>query len=131
MANDINFDSFFDEKITDNNGIPSTDINAGLNNLHKYFNEVANNLYPIQNYLVAEHEEGYPDLVAKNSMLGAAQYWWWLLLLNRLDDPFEDIKENFVYSINSHEQINNIIEGSNNANDNEDNSRIGTVIELN
>lgn len=35
-----------------------TDINAGLNNLHKYFNEVANNLYPIQNYLVAEHEEG-------------------------------------------------------------------------
>ena len=131
MANDINFDSFFDEKITDNNGIPSTDINAGLNNLHKYFNEVANNLYPIQNYLVAEHEEGYPDLVAKNSMLGAAQYWWCLLLLNRLDDPFEDIKENFVYSINSHEQINNIIEGSNNANDNEDNSRIGTVIELN
>lgn len=131
MSNDINFDSYFDKKTIDNNGIPCTDINVGLNNLYKYFNDNANFLYEVQSYLVAEHEEGYPELVAEHSLLNSQQYWWWLLLLNRLDDPFEDIKQNFVYAINSEEQIQNIIDGSNNTNEAKDDSRIGSVIELN
>lgn len=132
MTNAINFDSFFNKTIKDQNNNTVTDINAGLDNLFTYFNDVADSLYEVQNYLVSEYEEGYPDLVANNSALGSQEYWWWILLLNRLEDPLIDIKYNWVYSINSEQQINNFIESSNNnATNNEENTRIGSVIELN
>ena len=41
--NDVSFDSFFQEKIVDNNGVSVTDINLGLVNLFKNFNEQADN----------------------------------------------------------------------------------------
>lgn len=132
MTNSVSFDSFFTEIITDNNGISGTDINAGLKNLYEFFNENANSLEEVQNYLVGEIEEGYPDLVAKRSVLGSQDYWWWILLLNRLDNPLEDIKYNWVYSINSSEQINNFIENSNNNNnETKADSRLGSIVELN
>ena len=131
MTANITFDSFFDTMITDNNNNACTDINKGIDKLYKNFNNIANDLYPLQNYLVAEFEEGYPELVAKNSILRSSEYWWWILLLNRLDNPFEDIKENCVYSINSTDQINNIIQTINESDTSGENSRIGTVIELN
>ena len=37
--NDIELDSFFQSRITDNNNVSVTDINAGLVNLFSYFNE--------------------------------------------------------------------------------------------
>lgn len=131
MTNSVSFDSFFTEIITDNNGISGTDINAGLKNLYEFFNENANSLEEVQNYLVGEIEEGYPDLVAKRSVLGSQDYWWWILLLNRLNNPLEDIKYNWVYSINSSEQINNFIENSNNNNETKADSRLGSIVELN
>lgn len=129
--NSINFDSFFTEMITDNNGTAVIDMNAGLDNLYKYFNENAWSLEQVQLYLVTEFEENYPDLVALHSVLGDQQYWWWILLLNRLEDPLEDIKQNWVYAINSYDQISSLIQGSNNVNSSKSNSRIGTVVELN
>lgn len=131
INNGINFDSYFKEMITDKNGIAVIDLNEGLDNLFKYFNENAWSLEEVQQYLVTEFEEDYPDLVALHSALGSQNYWWWLLLLNRLENPFEDIKQNWVYAINSQNQINEFIQGSNNVNTSKAENRIGTVVELN
>ena len=35
MANDVNYDSYFQDTIVDPNGITVCDMNAGLNNLYK------------------------------------------------------------------------------------------------
>lgn len=129
--NAINFDSFFKNMIVDNNGIAVIDLNEGLDNLYKYFNENAWSLEQVQQYLVTEFEEGYPDLVATNSILKNQRYWWWILLLNRLEDPLEDIKQNWVYAINSQDQISSFIQGSNNVNQSKTGSRIGSIVELN
>lgn len=131
MVNNINFDSYFDKTVIDNNGNTVTDINAGLDNLFAYFNTAEYNLTTTQSYLVSEYEEGYPDLVAYRSILGSQQYWWWVLLLNKLDDSFTDIKYNWVYSINDAQQINSFIENSTEANTSEDENRLGKVVELN
>lgn len=131
MVNNVNFDSYFSKTITDNNGNTVSDINAGLDNLFAYFNNAEYNLTVSQSYLVSEHEEGYPDLVAYKSILGSQQYWWWILLLNKLEDPFNDIKYNWVYAINDTTQINNFIAGSTESNSESEESRIGTVVELN
>lgn len=131
MVNNINFDSYFDKTVIDNNGNTVTDINAGLDNLFAYFNNAEYNLTVSQSYLVSEYEEGYPDLVAYRSILGSQQYWWWVLLLNKLDDSFTDIKYNWVYSINDAQQINSFIENSTEANTSEDEDRLGKIVELN
>lgn len=131
MVNNINFDSYFDKTVIDNNGNTVTDINAGLDNLFAYFNNAEYNLNTSQSYLVSEYEEGYPDLVAYRSILGSQQYWWWVLLLNKLDDSFTDIKYNWVYSINDAQQINSFIENSTEANTSEDENRLGKIVELN
>ena len=128
--NATNFDSFFQEMILDNNGIAVTDINAGLVNLFKTFNEEADNFSEVERYLVGEFEEGYPDLVAKNSNLANTKYWWWICLLNRLENPMTDIRANWVYAINSPATINSFINISNQIMSTS-NRRIGTIVELN
>lgn len=131
LLNDINLDSFFQERILDNNGVSVTDINAGLVNLFTKFNEEAESFSEEQHYLVSEFEEGYPDLIAMHSILSHQQYWWWILLLNRLENPMTDLKTNWVYSINSEQQINDFINKSNDTGKNDSNKRIGTIVELN
>ena len=128
---DTGLNSFFSELIVDNNNTAISDLNAGLDKLFKIFNENANNISEVQNYLVSEFEEGYPELVALHSALSGAKYWWWILLLNRLDNPLLDIKQNYVYSINSEETVNKLIQASNISVENKANNRIGSVIELN
>ena len=128
--NNTNLDSFFQERIIDNNGISVTDINLGLNNLFKNFNEQAPNFTEVERYLVGEFEAGYPDLVAKNSNLGSTRYWWWVLLFNRLENPMTEIAANWIYSINSPATIQTFINKTNQTNT-ASNSRIGTIVELN
>ena len=140
MAGSVTFDSFFDDRVIDNNGISVTDINVGLNKIYKAFNEYGFNDIGVQNYLVAEQEVGYPDLVAMKSAYGSQIYWWWLLLLNRQDDAFEGIKAGWVYTIDSINTIKDFVEESNNNNSNNNadsniemnnDSRIGSIVELN
>lgn len=131
MTNTVRLNSFFSKQITDNNGKTCSDINAGLVNLFGFLNESTINLETSQRYLVSEYEDGYPDLVAKNSNFGSEDYWWWLLILNRLEDPLTEIRYNWVYGIKSAEQVNSLIESSNTNNDNSSDSRLGTVVELN
>lgn len=128
--NDISLHSFFQDRILDNNNISVTDINAGLCNLFYKFNENADNFNPTERFFVSDIEEGYPDLVAKKSILGDQEFWWWILLLNRLENPMTDIKTNWVYSINDEEQIIDFI-NTTNENNSSNNSRIGKVVELN
>ena len=128
---DTGLDSFFSELIVDPNNTAISDLNAGLDKLFKVFNENANNISEVQNYLVSEFEEGYPELVAANSALNNVKYWWWILLLNRLDNPFLDIKQNFVYSINSEDTINKLIHATNISVESKTSNRIGSTIELN
>lgn len=131
FINDVNFDSFFQERILDNNGISVTDINAGLVNLFKTFNENADNFEEQELFFVSDIEDGYPDLVATKSILKNQRFWWWILLLNRLEDPILDIKANWIYPINSTAQILNFINNSNESNNSNNNSRLGRVVELN
>lgn len=131
IENSISFDSFFSETIRDNNGKTVTDVNAGLVNLYSFFNDIAPLLSPKEGYLVSEFEQGFPDLVAKNCYLGNQDYWWWILLLNRLDNPFEDIKTNYVYSINDNNTIGKIISDSNVTKEQQTTSRVGSIVELN
>lgn len=131
MANDINYDSYFKETIVDPKGVTVCDMNAGLNNLYKYFNEAADSLDTVQRYFVPEHQEGYPDLVAARSILGSQVFWWWVLLINRQDDAFEGLKQNWVYSVITGTQISSFIQNSTSANEASSDNRIGTVIELN
>ncbi len=131
LLNSIKLDSFFQERILDNNGVSVTDINAGLVNLFTKFNEEANSFNEEERYLVSEFEEGYPDLIAKHSILTDQQYWWWILLLNRLENPMEDLKPNWLYSINSQRQINDFINKSNDSGNTNSNKRIGKIVELN
>ena len=132
-ANNISFDSYFTETIVDPNGISVVDMNAGLYNLYAPYKENAKKYEEAeeQAYLVSAHEEAYPDLVAMNSILNDSRYWWWVLLLNRLDDALKDIKQNWIYTINSTEQVNEFIETTNTNNSTKEENRIGTVIELN
>lgn len=129
--NSISFASFFQEVILDNNGIPVTDINAGLQNLFVNFNENADNFFDEQRFYVSENEEGFPDLVAYLSILGDQNYWWWVLLLNRLENPFLDIKVNWIYSINSADQIQSFINNTNETNSSRSTNRLGKLVELN
>lgn len=129
--NSLSFDSFFSETIKDNNGKTITDVNAGLVNLYDYFNNIAPSLTPKEGYIVSEFENGFPDLVAMNCYLGSQAYWWWILLLNRLDNPFEDIKTNHIYSINDNDTINMFISDSNITKEQQTTSRIGSIVELN
>lgn len=131
MANDINYDSYFKETIVDPKGVTVCDMNAGLNNLYKYFNETADSLDTVQRYFVPEHQEGYPDLVAARSILGSQVFWWWVLLINRQDDAFEGLKQNWVYSVITGTQISSFIQNSTSTNEASSDNRIGTVIELN
>ena len=78
-----------------------------------------------------EHEEGYPDLIAARSILGSQDFWWWVLLLNRQDDAFEGLKQNWVYSIATGTQVETFIQDSTTAEEASSDNRIGTVIELN
>lgn len=131
--NNTAFDSFFQKRILDNNGISVTDINAGLMNLFAKFNEEeATTFFEVERRLCSELEDGYPDVIALRSSLGNQGYWWWLLLLNRLENPFTDIKTNWIYSINSPLQISNFIDATNNSNNNSiTNDRYGSIVELN
>ena len=131
MANTIKYDSFFTDIITDNKGVSVCDINAGLNNLYKYFNENASQFEEVQRYYVPEPEAGYPDLVAYKSVLGSQDYWWWVLLLNRQDDGYHGLKSNWVYSINSNTQIDTFIQNSTSADEASNDDRIGSIVELN
>lgn len=128
--NDISLDSFFQDRIVDPNGISVTDINAGLRNLFYNFNEYENNFTPDEKYFVSDIEEGYPDLVAKKSILENQDYWWWITLLNRLENPMTDFKTNWVYSINSHTQISDFI-NTTNEETSSNSSRLGKIVELN
>ena len=128
--NDISLDSFFQDRIVDPNGVSVTDINAGLRNLFYNFNEYENNFTPDEKYFVSEIEEGYPDLVAKKSILGNQDYWWWITLLNRLENPMTDFKTNWIYSINSYTQISDFI-NTTNEETSSNSSRLGKVVELN
>lgn len=130
-SNDIHLDSFFQQKIVDNNGISVTDINAGLINLFSKFNDEANNFQESEMYLISEFEENYPDLIAKHSILGDQRYWWWILLLNRLEDPMVDLKVNWKYAINDGSQIDDFINKTNETGDSNKNNRIGKIVELN
>ena len=128
--NDISLDSFFQDRIVDPNGVSVTDINAGRRNLFYNFNEYENNFTPDEKYFVSEIEEGYPDLVAKRSILGNQDYWWWITLLNRLENPMTDFKTNWVYSINNYTQISDFI-NTTNEETSSNSSRLGKVVELN
>ena len=130
-TNNISFDSFFSERIIDNNGVSVTDINAGLINLFGNLKANANGMQEEQLYLSSEYEVGYPDLIARNSVLGDQRYWWWVLVLNGLEDPFTEIVENWIYPIYSAADINTFIEKSNASNTSKNNDRIGTIVELN
>lgn len=127
MANNTSYDSFFSETTVDNNGQSICDVNAGLKKLYQALNDNWNNFGEVQRYLVSQDEDGFPELVAKHSVLGSTEYWWWILFLNRLDNPLTDIKENWIYSINSREQISQFITESNTL-ENRISSDIGKVI---
>lgn len=109
MSVGINLDSFFSKVTTDNNGVTCCDINEGLYELFESFNYYELNMHEEQRYLVANFEAGYSDSVAKNSILGSQEFWWWILLMNHLEDPLVDIKENWIYSINSKEQVSELL----------------------
>lgn len=129
-TNNIKLDSFFSKTIIDNNGKNCTDINDGLIKLFDMLNAERYNLGEVQRYIVSEYEDGYPDLVAMNSALKSQDYWWWILALNNLEDAFIDIKENWVYSINSEEQITGLINEANKSKSTSE-TNIGKDIELN
>ena len=129
--NDVELDSFFQERIIDNNGVDVTDINAGLTNLFAFFNEKEDTLYENERYMVKDYENGYPDLVARNSILCDQKYWWWILLMNRLENPMTDIKTHWVYSILDRSDINNFVNQSNENIDSQRDNRIGSIVELN
>ena len=130
VTNNIKLDSFFSKTIIDNNGKNCTDINDGLIKLFDMLNAERYNLGEVQRYIVSEYEDGYPDLVAMNSVLKSQDYWWWILALNSLEDAFIDIKENWVYSINSEEQITGLINEANKSKSTSE-TNIGKDIELN
>ena len=129
-TNNIKLDSFFSKTTIDNNGKNCTDINDGLIKLFDMLNAERYNLGEVQRYIVSEYEDGYPDLVAMNSALKSQDYWWWILALNSLEDAFVDIKENWVYSINSEEQITGLINEANKSKSTSE-TNIGKDIELN
>lgn len=129
MSNNIKYDSFFTERIVDNNGQDCSDVNAGLKKLYQGLNDNWYSFEEMQRYLVSQDEDGYPELVAKHSILGSQDYWWWILFLNRLDDPLTAIKENWIYSINSTDQISSFITETNNL-ENRVESEIGKKIKI-
>lgn len=129
--NDIRFNSFFQDRIVDPNGISVTDINAGLRNLFYNLNEEAEQFTPSEKFFVTEIEAGYPDLIAKKSELNNQAFWWWITVLNRLENPMTDFKENWLYSIVDYSQIQNFINQTNENVSSNNSSRIGKVVELN
>lgn len=127
----ITMDSFFSETIIDPRGNSVADINAGLDSLFRMYNEEEQYYTESQNYLVSEFEEAYPELIANHSIFDSEYYWWWLLLINRLEDPFTDLKPNWIYSILTQNNINSLIETANTIVENKSTQRIGNIIELN
>ena len=128
------FNTFFENRVIDNNGISVTDINTGLNSLFAKYVANEQNINEDQRYLVPENEENYSDLVAAHCIINDPKLWWWFLLTNRLDDPLKDVEANYTYSAVSQIQMENVIDdvwanGIETAENTE--SRIGKIIELN
>ena len=126
-STDLNY--YFSDTTKDNKGNTVTDINKGLTPLFVPVND--SNVSEIQRYLVSDFEDGYPELVSKNSAMNSTEYWWWLLLLNGLDDPLAGIKANWIYSINSQSQIDEINADIDSIKSSVEKSRIGETVELN
>lgn len=122
-------ESYFADVILDNNGQSATDINKGLMNL--FIPVIESRVSEVENYLVSDIEDGYPDLVAKNSALDSPSLWWWLLIMNGLDDSLAGIKSNWIYSINSQEQLSSINDEIINGEYSATESRLGETVELN
>lgn len=136
MSDYNNFDYYFQAKTTDNNGQTCTDINVGLKNLFEPFCEDKPTMVSSQKILAGEVEEGYPDLVAYNSMFNSQYLWWWILLACRLDDAFYGIKMNYIYPIFSLPLFDNIkvdssYEETNDKVIEDTGNTIGTLVELN
>ncbi len=129
--NSLTLDSFFQEGIIDNNGVYVTDLNAGVVNLFGQFRDAEQGFHESQLYLATEQDEGFPDLVAKSSILGSGAYWWWILMLNNLENPLKDIKANWIYAINSKSMIDNFVNTTNSAASAGSNGRLGNIVELN
>ncbi len=122
-------ESYFADVILDNNGQSATDINKGLMDL--FIPVIESRASEVENYLVSDIEDGYPDLVAKNSSLNSPSLWWWLLIMNGLDDSLAGIKSNWIYSINSQEQLSSINDDIINGEHSATESRLGETVELN
>lgn len=122
-------ESYFPTVLKDNNGNPASDINEGLMNLFIPIRE--NGISYSQEYLVSDFEEGYPDLVARDSQLKDSDYWWWILLMNGLTDPLVGIKANWVYGIMSISSIDSLVADINNSQNSATDERIGEIVELN
>ena len=129
--NDISLNSFFQERIIDNNGVSVTDINLGLMNLFRNYNDEANRFESTERFFVSDIEAGYPDLIAKKSILQDQQFWWWVTLLNRLENPMTDFKAGWIYSVTDINQVLDFINLTNENISSNNNTRIGKVIELN
>ena len=129
MKDSTSLQSFFDTTLLDNRGKNVSDINKGLLELFPSINDT--NLEEAQYYLVSNFEEGYPELVAKNSAFSNTAYWWWLLLLNGLCDPLNDIKENWVYGTTTSNTVDSVVTEVNNEGSSEVENRVGQTVELN
>ena len=129
MATDINLQSFFDKRATDNNNKSVTDVNAGIRKIFQPL--IDTHLIPQESYMISEFEDGYPDLVAKNCMLKSVDYWWWLLATNGHTDPLTQCKMILIYYIASKTQIQDLIEQSDIVDSDSEKDRMGSVVELN
>ena len=125
----ITMSDVFKDTIIDNNGVTVSDINKGLSDYFPLvFDKITHNAEKSSTILVDNTKEAYPDLIAQ-FIYGDESMWFFFLVSNFLDDPFDDIKVNYVYYGYNDDLLDDV--EANATSTNTDNGRIGLTIDLN
>jgi len=123
------FDTYFSERIIDNNGVSVSDINKGISTLIPIFIESLDLADEPQSIILDETYEGQPDLVAHDSSyFGDQDKWWVFCLSNFLNDPFKEVKSRWIYYLYDPVTYNTVTTTLTADNKSE---KIGTVVTLN
>ncbi len=123
------FSYWFSQTTVDNNGEVVSDINAGLVKLIPGMIDELNNLNNEHTkFILPEVQEYMPDMVAVQ-LYNNENLWWYICLTNLLVNPFVEYKYNFMYyAFTKTILTDHAIEKETSS---QDQSKIGTIIELN
>jgi hypothetical protein len=125
------FSYWFSDTIVDPKGNTVSDINKGLTRLIPDLIDQLNDLNNDHTrFIPTSNQDGQPDLIAFNNY-GTDSLWWYVCLSSCIEDPFNDISHKMVLYTYDKKYLTNHAEKEITESQDNMESKIGKIIELN